>query len=621
MLTELSRFTAARRHMLLLSGWGTLLTVVGLPLTAPVAGPFPLAWVWPDAALPAGLGVAGPALLLGGAALLTAAMVAKSRSSVLAVTAIAGGTAEYMNQLLRRAALPAAWPQTALALVLGAAALAGAVAAARMPGLDQTGPVALVAGGLCIAAAFPLVVLERTLAGIGPAELPEGAEVARLLRVPVAALLVAGTSCLLQAAGYQFQSWVLRGAAGFVGLVSAEVVIRAAAGLFLPPAPADAPRHVVRSGLARLIRAAPPSFAALGGEIERQFGIDLSRSWALGFLRRAALPALAGVVLAGWLLTGVTALRVDERAVYHRLGVPVSVLRPGLHVHMPWPLGRVRRVELGVMHEMPLTVDAAGGGAEAPGGIIGAEELPPASADRLWNQAHPSEATYLVAGLSGGQQSFQVVDIDLRLMFSAGASDQAARDLATQADPPGRLMRAAAGRVLVRYFATHTLEGVLGVDRDAFAAEVRGAVQADLDALGSGLDLVAVVVEAVHPPPGAASAYQRVQAAGIRSRELVSLEQAGAARTVGAARNTAGETIAGAQGAAAETVNESQVQRQLFAADQAASRDHPVSFLFERRLDRLGAGLRRSQLLVLDHRLQEDALTLDMRPPTVMPMP
>jgi len=619
-LTELGRFNGARRHMLLLSGWGALLTVAGLPLAAPGAGPFPLARVWPDAGLPAGLGVAGPALLLGGAALLTAAMVAKSRSSVLAVTAIAGGTAEHAGQLLRRAALPAAWPQTALALMLGAVALAGAIAAARTPGLDGAGPAALVAGGLCIAAAFPLVVLERTLAGIGPAELPEGAEVARLLRVPVAALLVAGVACLLQAAGYHFQTWVLRGTAVFIGLASAEVVIRAAAGLFLPPAPADAPRHAVRSSLARLIRAAPPTFSALGGEIERQFGIDLSRSWALGFLRRAALPALAGIALAGWLLTGVTALRMDERAVYHRLGVPVSVLQPGLHAHLPWPFGTVRKVELDVMHELPLVVDAAGAAGEMPG-IVGAEELPPASADRLWDQAHPSEAAYLVAGLSGGQQSFQVVDIDLRLMFRAGASDQAARDLATQADPPGRLMRAAAGRVLVRYFAARTLEGVLGADRDAFAAEVRGAVQADLDALGSGLDLVAVVVEAVHPPPGAAAAYQSVQASGIRSRELVSAGQAGAARTVGAARNTAGEGVAAAQGAAAEAVSEAQVQRQLFGADRTANRDHPASFLFERRLDRLGAGLRRSQLLVLDHRLQEDALTLDMRPPTVVPMP
>jgi len=93
---------------------------------------------------------------------------------------------------------------------------------------------ALAAEGLCIVAAFPLVVLERTRGGISPAELPEGAEVARLLRVPVAALLVAGTACLLQGAGYHFQTWILRGTAIFVGLVSAEVVLRAAAGLFGP---------------------------------------------------------------------------------------------------------------------------------------------------------------------------------------------------------------------------------------------------------------------------------------------------------------------------------------------------------------------------------------------------
>lgn len=619
MLTDLASFNGARRHMRVLYGWGILLVAVGLLLASPGTGPSPLAQLWPGAAtLQGSLGVAGSALLLGGAALLTAAMVSWSRSRVMAVMAVAAGTGDFTAQLLRRASAPAAWPQTATALVLGAVALAGAIAAARAPGLDAAGQSGLLTGGLCIAAAFPLLVLERHLAGLNPAELPEGTQVAWLLRVPVAILAAMGTACLLQAAGYHFPVWIVRGGATFVAMAAAEVLVRAAAGLFLPPAPADAPRHVVRSSLARLIRATPPSFSALGGEIERQFGIDLSRSWAVGFLRRAVLPAVGGIAAAGWLLTGVTALSMNERAVLLHLGRPVSVLRPGLHAHLPWPFGTIRKVELDVMHEVSLALTETDG-VRRP--ASDAEAPPPAAADRLWGQAHPSEAAYLVAALSQGQQSFQVVDIDLRLMFRVGASDQAAHDFAYQAVAPTQLMRMAAGRVLVRYFAQHTLDGVLGADRDAFAAEVRAAVQADLDTFSTGLDLVAVVVEAVHPPPGAASAYQDVQASELRTRELVSVEQAMAARADGTARSAVATDRAGAQGAAAESVGVARQQGQLFEADRIANGRHPASFLFERRLERLGAGLRRSQLLVLDHRLQDDsAPILDLRPSTA-PIP
>jgi regulator of protease activity HflC (stomatin/prohibitin superfamily) len=35
---------------------------------------------------------------------------------------------------------------------------------------------------------------------------------------------------------------------------------------------------------------------------------------------------------------------LDQRAVYERFGAPVRVLHPGLHLILPWPLGRLRPV-------------------------------------------------------------------------------------------------------------------------------------------------------------------------------------------------------------------------------------------------------------------------------------
>ena len=103
-----------------------------------------------------------------------------------------------------------------------------------------------------------------------------------------------------------------------------------------------------------------PSFTSVGTAVKRQFGIDLSRSWALVFVRRAALPIGFGLALFAWCLTGVTALGINERAVNQRLGMPVSVFEPGMHVHLPWPFGIVRGVELGVLHDVPGRIGPGG---------------------------------------------------------------------------------------------------------------------------------------------------------------------------------------------------------------------------------------------------------------------
>ena len=67
---------------------------------------------------------------------------------------------------------------------------------------------------------------------------------------------------------------------------------------------------------------------------------------------------------------------------------------------------------------------------------------------------------------------------------------------------------------------------------------LRAAAQADLDAAQSGIEIVAMVVEAIHPPAGAAEAYHAVQAAEINANARVAAERGRAAATlaVGAER-------------------------------------------------------------------------------------
>src|SRR5262249_10561854 len=149
------------------------------------------------------------------------------------------------------------------------------------------------------------------------------------------------------------------------------------------------------------------------------------------------MPLAVFMAIAAWAVTGLTALGLDERAVYERLGAPVAVFGPGFHVHLPWPLGIVRRVELGTVHEIPVVFPSAdhqtasrAQAAETPIHTTSAEDQPPRPADRLWDASHPSEASYLIASETQGKQSFQIVNIDLRVVYRTGISDEAAKQAA-----------------------------------------------------------------------------------------------------------------------------------------------------------------------------------------------
>ena len=604
---------------------GLALVAVGLVLTALFVGSS--AWLGGGLGFPAGLALAGASLWVGGGALLAASMVAAGRAQVATTTA-APPTAEDGDQLERRRPTPAriwsagtvaTWPQALTVAAASVAAIACVVLTWRP--IDEpaaNGTVALASGALLLGLAFPVLVLERFYAGLPAVEFAEAARLSRLLRVPLVVLIVVGGAVCLRAVGFQWPTLLEYVAGLLVAAVACELLGRIAASWFLPPPALDRPRLVAQSAIAGLISPVPASFGAMSEAIERQLGIDLARSWALGFIGRALMPVGFGLAVLAWALTGVTALGVNERAVYQRFGVPAVVLGPGLHLHLPWPFGVLRRVEFGTIHDVPIMFAGQSSGraarAQTARPVTGAEDRPPPELDRLWDQSHPSEATYLVASEARDRQTFQIVNVDLRLVWRVGMTDEAAFAAAYRTDDPDRLVRAVGGEALARFFAGHTLLGVLGNSRERIAAAFRDELQAELDRLAAGVEIVAVIFEAIHPPPGAASAYHDVQAAELRVRTAIADQEGSAARTLQVARQNGAIERDKAEAGASEQVAQAQASARLFAADRASDLADAQPFLFERWLDRLRLGLGRGQLVVIDHRITADqAPTLDLR--------
>src|SRR5581483_10827444 len=110
-----------------------------------------------------------------------------------------------------------------------------------------------------------------------------------------------------------------------------------------------------------------------------------------------------------------------------------------------------------------------------------AEDPAPVGADRLWDQRHASEASFLIASESGGRQSFQLVDIDLRVTYRLALDDAGALAAAYGVESPEALVRAGVGRLLAQYFASRTLLGLLGERREVMTAELQQQLQQRLD--------------------------------------------------------------------------------------------------------------------------------------------
>ena len=470
---------------------------------------------------------------------------------------------------------------------------------------------ASVGATLSLLLAFGLLVLERQLAQENVAQWPEAGPLAQLTRVAIICLVLSAL-CLLF--GSETSVWPVRLAVliGLLpGLVAIELLLRAVLSLFSPRREQLEPAWLARSFVADMLRWPPQPLLALQHELHNRFGIDLRQIWAFTYMRRAFLPVLAVVAIVGWSLTGIHEIPLQGRGIYERFGKPVQVFGPGLHAGLPWPLGRVLSVENGVVHELATSV----GETSAPVAAEPAEGPAPAIANRLWDASHVNDKSQVIASSRADKQSFQIVNMDVRFVYRIGLSDQAALAATYNSADVPTLIRSTASRILVHDFASRTLDGLLGEDRVGLAEEIGRAVQADLQKLDSGVEILATVVEAIHPPAGAANAYHGVQAAQIAAQALISRERGAAAEATNQAQLQASIAHDQATASAHEINSTAQAADLKFAAERKAYSSAGQAFVLEQYLSQLTQGLANAKLLVLDHRLggTSNAPTIDLR--------
>ncbi|WP_322053910.1 protease modulator HflK [Paraburkholderia bannensis] len=513
------------------------------------------------------------------------------------------------------------WPWCVLAGALGSLMLCAATVFVFDRHAAATGTqvrnIMALACGTVLAMAFVTLVIERVIAARVPVQHADTV-LAGALRIA----LVVALACAASAGLYLWRGvdsrWLAMAIALLPALVASEFAVRATLAWFTPPRASASSLALVDSTVVHWLVRPPASPAELGESLRSRFGIDLRQSWVVHSTLRMLPAACVALVAAGWLLSGVTILQPEQRAVYERFGAPRAVWQPGLHMGLPWPFGLARVIDNGAVHQIVVSdiadVANVADRASIAAPLIPADARAPEQLDRLWDVAHPWETSQVIAGANAQQQNFEIVSADVRLDYRIGASEADARAALYRAANIADVTRAIANREIVRYLASHTLDALVEARQTVIADAIRQATQQQLDRLGSGIEVTAVVIESVHPPAGASAAWHGVQAAQIRTAASVAEAHGLAATLVGTAHEQAQASVAEANASAAETLSAAHIQQTTFSADIAAQQAGGPAFAFEYYLRNLQQGLQNANLTVIDDRLVSDKrATIDLR--------
>ncbi|MBU9840720.1 protease modulator HflK [Rahnella aceris] len=468
---------------------------------------------------------------------------------------------------------------------------------------NDAGEAGYFAGSVFILCAFAVLVLERHWTLKNPLEWPEAAKLAPMMRMMIGVFLLSALALMFAREASVWPAHLLMLTGLLPGLVALELFLRALMAMFSPPREDKEPEFIAGSLLAAQICWPPRPLQFVQNELHQHFGIDLRQIWAFHFMRRALLPLAAILLLTGWLLTGISEVPLTQRGIYESFGKPVAVRQPGLHAGLPWPFGRTRMVDNGEVHELttgseePVTTAAVTVADTAEGPA-------PESANRLWDSGHSSDKSQIIASATRDRQSFQIMNMDVRFVYRIAMNDGAAMASLYHTDNMPVLIRSIANQVLVHDFSSRTLDSLLGSDQTRLAADIGRKVQSQLDHLNSGVELLATVIESIHPPAGAADAYHSVQAAQILAQSAIAGEKGQAAQQLNAAQQFARLAQDTASAQSHENLDQAQVMALRFNAENQAYQAGGQSFLTDRYFSQLILAMQQHpEVLIVDHRI------------------
>ncbi len=286
-------------------------------------------------------------------------------------------------------------------------------------------------------------------------------------------------------------------------LLGAEMLLSVIFGFYQPRRPGQWPRPAFDSNILGWLTHYESLGKIVGEAINYQFGFEVSDSWFYRLLARAVTPLIVIGLLILFGLSSAVLVAPHQRAVITTWGSLAknpadSVVGPGLHWKLPWPLGKAYKYDASRIHEINVGSSAESFNRDVA--ILwttqhtGENEQYMVTAPSQSTQGADTEADQDVATAVAGELAGGLGIIKYRI------ADGGLLDYTLSCDEPVKLLESLAERRFNAYFATHDIDGLLTTARVKAGHILREQIQADADAVKLGVQVVYVGVDAVHPP-------------------------------------------------------------------------------------------------------------------------
>lgn len=280
-------------------------------------------------------------------------------------------------------------------------------------------------------------------------------------------------------------------------------------------------------------------FETGGGERRGRLARGLARSFSwLGAGHRYAY-LIAGVVIAIWALSGIYVIQQGERGMVFRFGRLSKLdVDAGIHYHIPSPVEKIERVPVDAIQRVEMgfrTVGRAAGSARA----------------YQWESRHQT-GTYekrLDESLTfTGDEN--IIDVNTVIQYSVKDPMKYILNL----ESPAQVVASYGQASMRRVISITGIDQLLTTDRTRIEGLVAARLQALLDRSNSGIEVIDVKMQDVHPPVEVVSAFREVASAKEDKNRMINQAEAYRDSLVPESRGQAAKLIAEADAERTESI-------------------------------------------------------------------
>ena len=234
---------------------------------------------------------------------------------------------------------------------------------------------------------------------------------------------------------------------------------------------------------------------------------------------------IVAVVIVLWLLTGIYIVGADQQGVVKRFGEYVRITGPGLHYHLPFPVETVLKPRV----------------TEVKRAEIGFRSIDPGPPARYVDR--PNESIMLTGNLN-------IIDIDMIVQYRI----LDAVDYLFRVRNLKQTIQAASEAALRQVIGKHDIDEALTVGKGQIQDETKDQLQEILNNYTSGLTIVAVQLQDVHPPKAVINAFKDVASAKEDLNKMINQAQGYFNDVIPRTRGQREKMIKGAEAWAAERI-------------------------------------------------------------------